>query len=81
MATIGEEDGLGNPQILCMLQCSDGTILAGSDGSGIAVIRNNKVQRTVSMKAGLTSDVILRIVALDKGYLIITSNGFWPVYE
>lgn len=75
VATIGEEDGLGNPQILCMLQCSDGTILAGSDGSGIAVIRNNKVQRTVSMKAGLTSDVILRIVALDKGYLIITSNG------
>ena len=39
------------------------------------MIRNNKVQRTVSMKAGLTSDVILRIVALDKGYLIITSNG------
>ena len=37
VATIGEEDGLGNPQILCMLQCSDGTILAGSDGSEMCI--------------------------------------------
>ena len=41
---IGASDGLSNPRVLCMFQKKDGTLLAGTDGNGIAVIRDHKVQ-------------------------------------
>lgn len=75
ICTLGEKDGLENPQILCLTERKDGTILAGSDGSGIIVIEDYKVKKIIQMQDGLSSDVILRMVALDDGYLFVTSNG------
>ncbi len=75
--TLDVEDGLEVPKILCLLEMSDNTILAGTDGGGIAVIRGDKVLQSITPKNGLTSGVILRIVA-DKsgnGYFIVTSNS------
>ena len=40
----GESDGLTVPKILCVLEQEDGTIFAGTDGNGIAVIKNGKVE-------------------------------------
>lgn len=74
---LSSEDGLGNSVVLCMLQREDGTILAGTDGGGISVIKQKKVIHTIKRSEKLDSDVILRIVQ-DKGgegVFLVTSNG------
>lgn len=73
--TLSENDGLENPQILCLVEQNDNTILAGSDGCGIVYIENYKIKKRITISDGLSSDVILRIVPLSNGYLIVTSNG------
>lgn len=74
---IGVMNGLSNPKILCMFQQEDGTLLAGTDGNGIAVIRNHKVQSYYKKGKGLSSNVILRMVedTDNGGLIIVTSNG------
>ncbi|MBQ1547495.1 MAG: HD domain-containing protein [Lachnospiraceae bacterium] len=64
-------------QILCFDEQEDGTILVGSDGDGIAVIKDGAVQRRIGVADGLGSGVILRIVktASGKGNYIVLSNG------
>lgn len=56
----GKEQGLENPMILSLLQTSDGTLLAGSDGMGIYAIRDGKVSNS-SMAQGLDTGVVLRM--------------------
>ena len=63
--------------ILNAFQMEDGTILAGSDGDGIAIIKNGKVESYITKEDGLCSGVILRIVQ-DKtgsGYFVMTGSG------
>lgn len=74
---IGVMNGLSNPKILCMFQQEDGTLLAGTDGNGIAVIRDHKVQSYYKKVNGLSSDVILRMVedTDNGGLIIVTSNS------
>ena len=64
-------------RVLTLTEIADGTILAGTDGSGIAVLEDRKVQRTLTRKNGLSSEVILRTIADEKtgGVFIVTSNG------
>ena len=50
-ATIKEKDGLTNPKVLCMLQKEDGTLLAGTDGNGIAVIQDTNVVGSIKKSA------------------------------
>ena len=72
----GESDGLTVPKILCVLEQEDGTIFAGTDGNGIAVIKNGKVEDVYNKEDGLSSEVILRMVKNeDGGVFIVTSNG------
>lgn len=75
--TISSDDGLTNPLVLCLLQQEDGTILAGTDGGGIAVIRSGRPLEMLTRKDGLCSGVILRLVADsdDGSTYIIASNG------
>ena len=42
--TIGKADGLTDAMILSLMEWRDGIILAGSDGNGLALIKNNKVE-------------------------------------
>ena len=81
--TIGSAEGLTNPRVLTLYECSDGSILAGTDGNGIAVIKDGKVTGTIRREDGLSSDIILKIVpnSDDKGLFIITSNGLCYVQE
>ena len=74
---IGASDGLSNPRVLCMFQKKDGTLLAGTDGNGIAVIRDHKVQSHYKKINGLSSEVILRMVKDTDhgGMFIVTSNS------
>lgn len=75
--TITSRDGLRNPKVLCLLESEPGTILAGTDGNGIAVIRDREVVRHYLNEDGLSSEVILRMVKSESGneIFIVTSNG------
>ena len=75
--TIGYSDGLINSMILTITELSDGRILAGTDGDGIAILENGEVARMLTRDDGLSSEVILRTVKDTKseGVFIVTSNG------
>ena len=75
--TIGYADGLINSMILTITEMSDGRILAGTDGDGMAVLENREVVRMFTREDGLSSGVILRTVADPKseGVFLVTSNG------
>ena len=75
--TIKNEDGLINSMILTVTELSDGTILAGTDGDGIAVLKDGAVVDMITREDGLSSDVILRTVKDPKadGVFIVTSNS------
>lgn len=71
----GEE--IGYSQVLCFLELQDGTLLAGTDGSGIVMLKGGKVTGHISKEDGLTSEVILRMVKdpEDGSVFIVTSNS------
>ncbi len=75
--TIKNEDGLINSMILTATELSDGTILAGTDGDGIAVLKDGKVEDMLTRDDGLSSGVILRTVKDPKseGVFVVTSNS------
>lgn len=73
--TMNADDGLANTQILSIVEGNDGTIWAGSDGSGIYVISDGKLIENYTIEDGLSSNIILRIVPYTDGYLIVTSNA------
>lgn len=73
--TFDSKNGLGNTQILTLAEGYDGSVWAGSDGSGIYVISDGKIVKTYTTEDGLSSNVILRIVPYDNGYFVVTSNA------
>ena len=75
--TIRYSNGLINSMILTATELPDGSILAGTDGNGIALIQNGQVTRMLTREDGLSSEVILRTVADTRtgGVFIVTSNG------
>ncbi|MCR5743678.1 MAG: HD domain-containing protein [Lachnospiraceae bacterium] len=68
--------GIKNTEFLTAAEAEDGTILAGTDGGGIYVIKGAAV-RNIGINDGLPSEVILRIKKDHKRniYWIITSNA------
>lgn len=75
IGSITEEDGLANPQILCLVEGDDGTLYAGSDGAGIYAIRDRKIRENYTTHDGLTSDVILRMTVYKDGFVVVASNS------
>lgn len=68
-------DSLKESEILNLLELDDGTIMAGSDGDGIELIKNHKVYRVISKQEGLSAGVILRLVKDKKGDGIFAVTG------
>ena len=77
--TLTADDGLENTQILSVVESKDGTIWAGSDGSGIYVIADGKLDKVYNTEIGLSSNVILRIVPYENGYFVVTSNSLFHI--
>ncbi len=75
--TIKNKDGLINSMILTVTERSDGTILAGTDGDGLAVLKDGEVADMLTREDGLTSGVILRTVKdlKSEGVFVVTSNS------
>ncbi|MGN0577174.1 MAG: HD domain-containing phosphohydrolase [Ruminiclostridium sp.] len=74
-AALDSGDGLANTQILCLAEGPDGSLWAGSDGSGIYVISEGGLIKNYTAEDGLSSEVVLRIVPHEDGFLIVTSNA------
>ena len=70
-------DDIGFAQILSLLELSDGRLLVGTDGNGIIVIKDKKVVKKITSEDGLTSGVILRMVADSdrNNVFVVTSNS------
>ena len=68
---------LNGGTILNILEMPDGTLLCGSDGDGVAVIKDNKIVRYITREDGLPSGVVLRVVddKYSDGYFILTGSG------
>ncbi len=75
--TLGAQDGLNLPKILCAAECPNGMILAGTDGDGIYMIRDERVVGHIGADAGLQSQVVMRIVPCGVGYIYVTSNALY----
>ena len=75
--TIDYTEGRISSMVLTITEMPDGTILAGTDGNGLAVIENREVVRMLTRVNGLSSEVILRTVSDTKtgGVFVVTSNG------
>lgn len=75
--TITYNKGIGKDMILCIAELSDGRILCGTDGDGIAIVEDGEVTGRFNIDNGLSSNVVLRIVEdpVEKGAYIVTSNG------
>lgn len=75
--TIHNQEGWINSMILTVTERSDGTVLAGTDGDGIAVIKDGKATKMLTREDGLSSDVILRTIKDPKseGVFVVTSNS------
>lgn len=64
--------------VLSLSKTADGTLLAGTNGDGICVIRNGEVQGVLTNGDGLTSGVILRTVTnpeSPRDSFVVTSTG------
>ena len=73
--TVTAQNGLGNTQILSIVEGNDGAIWAGSDGSGIYILSGENLIANYTVEDGLSSNVILRIIPHDDGYFVVTSNA------
>ena len=75
--TIHGEEGYINSMVMTLTERSDGSILAGTNGDGIAVIRDGKVEKMITRDDGLSSGVILRTIKDPKseGVFLVTSNS------
>jgi energy-coupling factor transport system substrate-specific component len=76
-------EGLSNSLVLSLMERPDGTILAGTDGDGIALIVDGEVTGKLTRTDGLSSGVILRTVndTAGNGTFIVTSNGLCYMEE
>ena len=68
---------LGGGTILNILETDDHELLCGTDGDGIAILKDGKLVRYVSKEDGLSSGVVLRVVKDErgKGYFVMTGSG------
>lgn len=75
--SISSEDGLTNSVTLSLLELSDGTLLVGTDGDGIFVIRDRQITERITRENGMESEIILRMVkdANQEGVFVVTSNS------
>lgn len=77
VATIGEKNGLTNQYILSMIEKPDGTVLAGSDGGGIFILKDRRIVGHIDKEEGLDTAVVLRITSCENGYVYVTSNALY----
>ena len=71
-----DEDGIGNADVLTIAQESDGSVVFGTDGDGMYIMRPEGVEH-ISLEQGLSSEVVMRVKKDNVRDLlwIVTSNS------
>ncbi len=71
-----EKSGISNDEILTAVEAENGDMILGSDGDGIYIVNDRKVQN-IGLESGLGSEVVMRIKKDEKRklYWIVTSNS------
>ena len=70
-----KDNGLETQSILCIVQAPDGTLLAGSTGSGIYALAQDGSITKFSYEQGLEDGVVLRILQEEDGRSAFVSAG------
>lgn len=73
----GRYSGMTNTDIISLYQDSDGTLYAGSNGSGMYSIDLNSNLKMISEADGLNSNVVSSIIGGSNGIWIGTDNGLF----
>ncbi len=68
-------DELGTSRILSVFEQPDGSLLLGTDGNGILVVKDGLVTDRLTKENGLTSGVVRRIVPDDSSDLLFLVTG------
>ena len=81
--TIPYGDELGSSQILSMCELPDKRLFVGTDGNGIGIVDDGKVEGRITKEDGLSSGVILRLVYDSKSehLFVVTSNGLCRIKD
>lgn len=62
--------------VLALCKMEDGSILAGTDGNGIIIIKDGRITGTLKQEDGLSSDVIHKIVPdPGNGFFVVAGSG------
>ena len=75
VAFYDKDDGMETQSILCIIEAPNGTLLAGSAGSGIYAIRTDGTLTTYGREAGLSDGVVLRILKEEGNESAFVSAG------
>ena len=75
--TLLKSEGAVASEVLTLTELPDGTLLAGTNGGGIIILKDYQTRRSLTADDGLSSEVILRLVrdTASGGVFIVTSNG------
>ena len=76
-ASYGRFSGMENADIISLYQGDDGTLYAGSNGSGLYTIDIESNLRKLSAADGLDSNIVSSIVGGSNGIWIGTDNGLY----
>ncbi len=76
--TYGQQEGMGNTNVLCITEAHDGGILVGSDGAGIYLIEDDKITNH-GFDAGLGEGTVLRMLknADGDGYFVSAGSSVY----
>ena len=76
-ASYGRFSGMENADIISLYQGEDGTLYAGSNGSGLYTIDVESNLKKISVSDGLNSNIVSAIVGGSNGIWIGTDNGLY----
>ncbi|MCR5790149.1 MAG: response regulator [Lachnospiraceae bacterium] len=74
IVSITEADGLKSDQVRCTKEASDGSLLVGTNG-GLAIVKDQKVVKTVSSEQGIGNTVFLSVEEGDGGRILAGTDG------
>jgi len=75
--TILNDEEMKSAYALCMVEADENTVFVGTNGDGICIIKDGKVERYITHKDGVASGVILNLYKdqWGDGYFVLSGSG------
>ncbi|MEE0894243.1 MAG: adenylate/guanylate cyclase domain-containing protein [Treponema sp.] len=87
ITNITKEDGIANDYIMCITQTPDGRIWCGTDGGGIFILKDRKVDEIYNHEKGLSGNVVFKIITEEETGIkdgviwVSTGNGISRIHD